>query len=166
MRSNEGRFLNKGKTLNSEISLIWLHSIIPSHYFFLHRIIPFIWWSFRHSNLILVQGQLKNHHMASYTFIIQNIKWHSNDRMTLEWWNYIGMMECHMEWHSHDWIEIQMMEWQWNDIRMMEWHSNDGKSFKLWNIIQMIAPDAKLLLRLVPNSCCAWCQIRAVPGVK
>ena len=57
MRSNEGGFLNKGKTLNSEISRIRLHSVIPSEYSLLHRIIPFIWGSFRHSNLIPVPNQ-------------------------------------------------------------------------------------------------------------
>ena len=153
MRSNEGRFLNKGKTLNSEISLIWLHSIIPSHYFFLHRIIPFIWWSFRHSNLILVQGQLKNHHMASYTFIIQNIKWHSNDRMTLEWWNYIGMMECHC---NHG-TTFKWLNWNSNDGMTMEWHSNDGMTFKWWKIIQIMEYN---------SNDCTWCQIVAAPGAK
>ena len=70
MRWDEGRFLNQGKTLNSETSLIRLHSVILSEYPSLHTIIPFIWGSVRHSNLIPVRGQFQNHPMLTlYSFL-------------------------------------------------------------------------------------------------
>ena len=65
MRPNEGSFFIQGKTLKSENSLIRLHSVIPSWYSLLNRIIPFIWGSFRHSNLIPVQGLFQNHPMPT-----------------------------------------------------------------------------------------------------
>ena len=123
MRWDEGRFLNQGKTLNSETSLIRLHSVILSEYPSLHTIIPFIWGSVRHSNLIPVQGQFQNHPMLTlYSFLASKpvkrvLSLYKRQHPFISFWPHSASFSVHSKIPNNR----SCLEWDWNDRMIQEW---------------------------------------------
>ena len=132
MRPNEGSFFIQGKTLKSENSLIRLHSVIPSWYSLLNRIIPFIWGSFRHSNLIPVQGLFQNHPMPTL-YSIREVRMKESGAVSIRdstwlfhsyvipqsfWHHSMNNIELFCIWMRQEWLNdsgmIQMGS-EWNN---------------------------------------------------
>ena len=120
MRPNEGSFFIQGKTLNSENSLIRLHSVIPSSYSLQNRIIPFIWGSFRHSNLIPVRGQLKIIPCRRYTaFANEKIGCclYKRQHLIISFLRHSSVIPT--SFHEQYWTVLYLNSW------MTEWWRND-----------------------------------------